>query len=69
MRVVTISLKDIISRQRVKDSKSKLTFEEVYAFGFQVLGFSVLVGRENTNLVVLIEGDVDINFSWLHNLF
>ena len=68
VKVVTISLKDIISTQN-KGIIKVLTLQEVYALALQVLSLSVLVRGENSYLIILIKGDVHVDLSSLHNLF
>ena len=49
--------------------KKLLTLEEVYALALKVLSLSILVWGENSNLIILIKGDVHVDLSSLHNLF
>ena len=69
VRVVTISLKDIISRKKKGSKNGELTFKKIYALRFEVFSLSILLGGEYSYLIILIECDIDVNFSRLHNLF
>ena len=43
-----------------------LTFKEINAFIFEVLGFAVFVGGKNSSLIVFVEGDIHIYLAWFH---
>ena len=43
-----------------------LTLQKIYAFTLQIFGLSVFVRGEDTDLVVLVERDVDVYFASVH---
>ena len=56
---IIIKLENLCIRQSLR----ALTLEEIDALRFQILGLAVFFRRQHANLVVLVEGDVYVDFA------